>query len=100
MAHRCHKELWTLMEEDAGMFFTRFMVLKDIIVITQLFDHTLFVKEQVKIVGESVSKIAVVLEYSFNPLRNGDEHHQKSIFHSPEYSLLINLELVLVLDQT
>ena len=76
------------------------MVLKYIIDITQLFDQTLFMKEQLKIVGESVSKIAVVLEYSFNPLRNGDERRQKSIFYSPEYSFLIYLELVLVLDQT
>ena len=75
------------------------MVLKDIIDITQLFDQTLFVKEQVKIVWESVSKIVVVLEYSFNPLRKGDERRKKSIFHSPEYSLLIYLELVLVLTR-
>ena len=76
------------------------MVLNNIIDITQLFDQTLFLKEQVKIVGERVSKIAVVLEYSFNPLINGDERPQKSIFHSPEYCFLIYLELVLVHDQT
>ena len=58
------------------MFFTRLTVLKDICNIAQhIWPPDFVAKEQVKIVGASVSKIAVVPKYSFNPLRNGDEHY-------------------------
>ena len=82
------------------MFFTRLKVLKDICNIAQ---HTwppeFVAKEQVKIVGVSVSKIAVLPEYSFNPVRNRDKCRQKTVFLSPKHSSLIYLEHVLILDQ-
>ena len=60
-------------------------MLKDIWDITQ---HTwppdFVAKEQVKIVGVGVSKIAVVPKYSFNLLRNKDERRQNF------FSILLN----------
>ena len=88
------------MEEECCCVFTRLTVLKDIWDFAQYSWPPDFVaNEHLKIVGASVSKIAVVPKYSFNPLRNGDESCQKSIFHFPEHSPLIYLELVLILDQ-
>ena len=82
------------------MFSTRLTVLKDICNIAQ---HTwppdFVTKEQVKIVGASGSKIAVVPMQSFSPLRYRDEHYQKCLFHSLEKSPLIYLEIFLILDK-
>ena len=100
MAHHHHKELQTLMEEKCWCVFHTSTVLKDICNIAQYTWPPDFVtKEQVKIKGASVPKIAVVPKYRFNPLRNRDEHRQKSIFYTPEHSPLIYLELVLILDK-
>ena len=53
------------------MFFTRLTVLKDIRDITQhIWPQDFVTKEQVEVVGASVTKIAVVPKYSFDLLRN------------------------------
>ena len=56
------------------MFFPRLTVLKDICDITQhIWLPDFITKEQVKVVGANVTKIAVVPKYSFEPLRNRDK---------------------------
>ena len=53
------------------MFFARLTVIKDIRYIAQpVWPPEFTTKEQVKVVGASVTKIAVVPKYSFDPLKN------------------------------
>ena len=57
------------------MFFARLTVLKDIRDITlHIWPPDFTTKEQVEVVGASVTKIAVVPKYSFDPLRNRYKH--------------------------
>lgn len=57
------------------MFFAHLTVLKDIRYIAQhVWPPDFTTKEQAKVVGASVTKIAVVPKYSFDPLRNRYKH--------------------------